>query len=46
MYLTASLEPSTGGRGGAGSGRWVPTLGYFRSGGAGTSIDPAAGALE
>ena len=37
---------SAGGRGGAGSGRWAPTPGYFSGGGADTSEDPAGGALE
>ena len=40
MDLTASLKPSAGGRGGVGSGRWAPTLGYFSRGGAGISEDP------
>ena len=43
MDLTASLEPSVGGRGGARSGRWAPTPGYFSSGAAGTSVDLASG---
>ena len=32
-----------GGRGGAGSGRWARTFGYFSSCGADTSEDPAGG---
>ena len=46
MDLNASPKPSAGGRGGAGSGRWAPTLGYFSRGGVGTSKDPVGGALE
>ena len=37
---------SVGGKGGAGSGRWAPTLGYFSNGGADTSEDLGGRALE
>ena len=37
---------SVGGRGGAKSGRWAPTLGYFSSTGPDTLEDQAGGSLE
>ena len=37
---------SASGIGGAGSGRWAPTLGYFSGGGADTSEYPAGRTLE